>query len=114
MANYDSYNSAESLADAYGYDMKLYGKSLYWSSPKQCSDTTEDLKRSETFKKLSLGEQNQILDYGYLCYRFGKGCYQERGANVEIYDRYVFSGGPPNPFAKKKSESSSESQPGEY
>ena len=114
MANYNNYKDAQSLANAYGYDMKLYGKSLYWSSPRKCEDTTADLKSSETFKNLSRGEQQQILDYGHLCYRFGMGCYQERGANVELYDRYVFSDGPPNPFAKKKNESSSESQPGEY
>ena len=109
MANYNVYKSSKSLADAYGYDMTLYGKSQYWSSPRVCEDTTSDLTSCSYFKSLSPEDQTKMLEYGYLCYRYGMGCYQERGGNVAIYDKYVFKGGPPNPFNNEKSNTKKES-----
>lgn len=104
MADYRQYQDVASLADAYGNDMKLHGKSMYWSSPKECPDTTRDLEKSPLFQSLSKEEKDTILNHGHMMKRFGMGCYQERGANADLYDRYVGTDGPPNPFNKKRSE----------
>lgn len=97
MANYNGCKDLESLAAAYGYDMKLHGKSMYWTSPRECPDTTSDLEASATFQALSSDDKRAILSYGHLMKRFGMGCYQERGANAELYNKYAGSD-PPNPF----------------
>lgn len=111
MANYNGYENVEKLAEAYGYDMMLHGKSMYWSSPRECPDTTPDLQRCGLYSKLSSVEQSQMLEYGHEMKRFGMGCYQERGACADLYDRYVFRGGIPNPFAGKGSGSSQPNGP---
>ena len=116
MANYRNYRTLESLADAYGYDMMLHGKSLYWSSQRSCPDTTGDLLRSEYYQGLSQEDKSDLLSYGNLMKRFGMGCYQERGANADLYDRYSGKA-PANPFAGRKESAKSESeapQPGQY
>lgn len=115
MASYSNFRNLESLADAYGYDMMLHGKSMYWSSPRSCPDTTADLMRSAYYQSLPQKDQSELLSYGNLMKRFGMGCYQERGANADLYNRY---GGknPPNPFVGRVSTQESESagrQPGE-
>ena len=115
MASYSSHNTLASLADAYGYDMMLHGKSLYWTSPRSCPDTTADLQRSKMYQALSSEDQQGLLSYGNLMKRFGMGCYQEKGACADLYDRY---GGknPPNPFSGRTEaiiKESNERQPGE-
>ena len=87
------------MASKYGREMELYGKSLYWSSPKTYPNTTEDLVTSKEFKALSEDEKYTILSYGSQRKRYGIGCYQERGGAQELYDRYCGIGGIPNPYS---------------
>ena len=110
MANYQGFTDIEKLADAYGYDMMLYGKSLYWSSPRKCEDTTNDLQACDLYKKLTDDQKETLLEYGAEMKRFGMGCYQERGYCAELYEKYAFKGGVPNPFAGGKG--SQPNQPG--
>lgn len=86
------------LAEQYGYEMELYGKSLYWTSPRVCEDTTPELKENPLFKGLSYEDQQSILAYGNLRKRWGMGCYQENGANAEMYSKGI---PPKNPFESK-------------
>ena len=104
MADYRNIKDLADLADAYGYDMKLHGKSLYWSSPKECPDTTRDLEECPLFKNLSQAEKEALIGHGHTMKRFGMGCYQERGANADLYDKYYLTDGPLNPFRKPKVE----------
>lgn len=87
------------LAEKYGNEMELYGKSLYWTSPRVCNDTTTDLKGNVLFQELSYAEQKMILDYGYLRQKWGMGCYQEKGFNAEMYSRGI---PPKNPFVARQ------------
>ena len=72
------------MASKYGREIELYGKSLYWSSPKTYPNTTEDLVTSKEFKALSEDEKYTILSYGSQRKRYGIGCYQERGGAQEL------------------------------
>lgn len=112
MADYSNISDISKLADAYGQDMKLYGKSMYWSSPRECPDTTRDLEKSPLFQSLSPAEKSTLLEHGHTMKRFGMGCYQERGANADLYDRYVGTDGPPNPFNKQKKDEAKPAEPG--
>lgn len=89
------------LAEKYGYEMELHGKSLYWTSPRECEDTTPELKGKASFKGLSYEDQRKILDYGSLRKRWGMGCYQEHGPNAEMYSRGI---PPKNPFESKQND----------
>lgn len=92
------------LTEKYGREMTLYGKSLYWTSTRECPDTTGELKRNPDFVALDEEAKQKILEYGNICKRYGMGCYQQVGPNVELYDRYNLSGGVPNPFPMEKGE----------
>ena len=92
MTNYE-------LAAKYGKEMELYGKSLYWSSPRQCPDTTSKLLKDPDFLALSKADRETILQYGTQCKRFGMGCYQDHGPNANLYHQYYGRGGMPNPFS---------------
>lgn len=114
MANYNVHTDIEKLADAYGYDMMLHGKSMYWSSPRECPDTTDDLRACKLYGSLSSEDKSTLLNYGSQMKRYGMGCYQERGACADLYDRYVGRGGVPNPFeGRAKVKKDAETKPNE-
>ena len=114
MSRYDACKSLETLADMYGNDMRLYGMSQYWTSPRVCEDTTNELVGSKIYNGLSMYDKSQLLTYGQQMKQYGMGCYAERGACAELYNKYVGTGGIPNPFKNRVDENDKESfyQPG--
>ena len=105
--------SAYEIAEEYGNDMRVYGMSLYWSSPREVNDPTPALLSNPDFQNLSKEDQKKVLDFGRLCKQYGMGCYQERGFCAELYHDLSMKGGPKNPFPKTKSLEieTTESQP---
>ena len=102
--------SAYEIANEYGREMILYGKSLYWTSPRVVENPTPKLIASEDFKSLSKEDQQTVLNYGQTCKQYGMGCYQERGYCADLYHQLYMQGGPKNPFPKNKQ---AETQPQE-
>jgi len=104
MSKYNVCKTLESLANMYGNDMRLHGMSMYWNNPKTYDDTTTELSQCDMFKKMGMYDRSTLLAYGQKMKQYGMGCYAERGACADLYDRYVGKGGIPNPFVGKEVE----------
>ncbi|MCL2540476.1 MAG: hypothetical protein FWE53_03570 [Firmicutes bacterium] len=98
-------SSLEEIAAIYGNEMKRCGMSVY-NGRMNDPDTTEKLRKSESFQSLSSAEQEAILQHGHNMRRYGMGMYQERGAAQMYYDQ--LKGAPPE-FVFKRPEASNAS-----
>lgn len=92
---------ARKLANTYGNEMRLYGMSLEWTSPRTRPDTTPQLRSNPEFQELPKDFRDEILNYGHKMKVFGLGCYQENTAAARFYDEC--HGQPPkNPFLDRE------------